>query len=69
MLCLREVLQLLLLCRTVFGHIVRNDDFVGDELFMAPEAERVDDVEPDDAGDGGDYAKDNISNLNAEVWV
>ena len=64
MLCLREVLQLLLLCRTVFGHIVRNDDFVGDELFMAPEAERVVDVQPE-----GDYAKDNISNLNAEVWV
>lgn len=72
MFCLCEVLKLLLICRAVFGNIVRNDDFVGDEIFMAPESDRVVDasVRRDNAKSDNadvDYAYDGFSNSNAEV--
>ena len=69
MFCLCEVLKLLLICRFVSGNIVRNDDFVGDELFMAPESERVVAAKSDDAADDVDYVYDDISNSKAEVWA
>ena len=71
-----EVLKLLLICRAVLGNIVRNDDFVGDELFMAPESDRVvdasvrrDNPASEDAANGVDYIYDDISDSNTEVWT